>query len=330
MANIRKMRGKWQAQVRINRRQISKVFKKKSDASKWAHSTETAIRANTYVDNSMLNTIRLSELIWLFYEKDKHKTKHKERFRSEVEFMLKFPITSLFLTELTPKVLAEFRDEQLQKGKSASTVKKYLGLISRAINKGRREMNIPLNYNPIAIVEKPKEAQGRDRVLTDGEYDHLLNVAAQMPMHWLQDIIIFAEETLMRQGEILSVRRTDINYQKNTLYIAETKNEVPRTIGLSQKAIEVIKKQPANIGGVLFNIRTRHQLDYWFTKAVKVAGIKDFHFHDLRHMGASRLAEAGWNTQELLAQGGWLDVRMLSRYVKIKGEHLAQKMRRQG
>ena len=144
MANVRKRRGKWQAQVRINRRQISKVFKKKSDASKWAHSTETAIRANTYVDNSMLNTIRLSELIWVFYEKDKHKTKHKERFRSEVEFMLKFPITSLFLTELTPKVLAEFRDEQLQKGKSASTVKKYLGLVVVVVIP---DGNVPVKYS---------------------------------------------------------------------------------------------------------------------------------------------------------------------------------------
>ena len=327
MATIRKMRNKWQCQVRINRRQISKVFDKKSEASKWGSATETAIRENTFVDNSMLNSIRLSELLWIFYEKDKHKTKYKERFKSEVENMLRFPITSLFLTELTPQILAEFRDQQLDQGKSASTVKKYLGLISRAINKGRRELSLPLNYNPVQIIEKPKEGKGRDRVLSDEEFDHLIHVASQSPKYWLKDIIIFAEQTLMRQGEILMVKRIDINPHKQTLYIGETKNDNPRTIGLSPKAMEVIRKQPPNIDGVLFNIRNRHELDYWFTKAVKEAGITDFKFHDLRHCGASRLAEAGWNTQELLAQGGWLDVRMLTRYVKIKGEHLAQKMR---
>ena len=329
MANIRKMGRKWQANVRINRRNLYRTFEKKSDASIWAAATETGIRENTFIDNSMLNNIRLSELLWLFYEKDKHKTKYKERFRSEIENILRFPITTLFLTELTPKILAEFRDQQLDQGKSASTVKKYLGLISRAINKGRREMDVPLNYNPVAIIEKPKEGSGRDRILSEEEYEQLLHVASQSPKHWLQDIIIFAEQTLMRQGEILNVKRIDVNYQKHTLYIGDTKNDVPRTIGISHKAMEVVRKQPPNINGILFNIRTRHELDYWFTKAVKEAGIIDFKFHDLRHMGASRLAESGWNTQELLAQGGWLDVRMLTRYVKIKGEHLAQKMRGQ-
>ena len=144
MANIRKMRGKWQAQVRINRRQISKVFEKKSDATNWGQATETAIRENTYMDNSMLNTIRLSELLWLFFEKDKHKTKYKERFRSEIENILRFPITTLFLTELTPKILAEFRDQQLDQGKSASTVKKYLGrIVVVVIPVG----NVPVKYS---------------------------------------------------------------------------------------------------------------------------------------------------------------------------------------
>ena len=188
-------------------------------------------------------------------------------------------------------------------------------------------MSLPLNYNPVQIIEKPKEGKGRDRILSDEEFDHLLHVASKSPKYWLKDIIIFAQETLMRQGEILQVKRIDINPHKQTLYIGETKNDVPRTIGLSPKAMEVIRKQPPNIDGVLFNIRTRHELDYWFTKAVKEAEIVNFRFHDLRHCGASRLAESGWNTQELLAQGGWLDVRMLTRYVKIKGEHLAQKMR---
>ena len=159
MVNIRKHGPNWQVNVRINRRNLYRTFEKKSDASKWAAATETAIRENTYMDNSMLNTIRLSELLWLFFEKDKHKTKYKERFKSEVENMLRFPITSLFLTELTPQILAEFRDQQLDQGKSASTVMKYLGLISRAINKGRRELSLPLNYNPVQIIEKPKEVR---------------------------------------------------------------------------------------------------------------------------------------------------------------------------
>ena len=57
MANVRKMGSKWQARIGISNRKISKVFDKKSDASKWASATEVAIRENTFVDNSMLNSI---------------------------------------------------------------------------------------------------------------------------------------------------------------------------------------------------------------------------------------------------------------------------------
>ncbi len=327
MASIRKKGRNWQAIIRINKRNIYRTFEKKSDASKWASEIETSIRQGLYVDNSRLNTIRLKELVWLFYEKTKRNAKHPKRFKSEVVNLLRFPICDLFLTELTVQVLAEFRDEHVALGKSASTVKKYLGLISRAINKGRREMSVPLAYNPVAIIEKPKEGKGRDRILSEVEYAHLLNVASQSKQHWLADIIIFAQETLMRQGEILAMKRLNVSRDKNTLYIPDTKNGEARSIGLSNAAMQVIERQPVGIDGKVFQIRTRHQLDYWFTKAVDEACIMDFTFHDLRHCGTSRLAENGWNTQELQAQGGWKDVRMLARYTHINGEHLARKLR---
>jgi integrase len=327
VANLRKRGQKWQVRIRINKRSISRIFDKKSDASKWGSETETAIRQGLYVDNSRLNTIRLRELVWLFYEKTKRGAKHPKRFKSEVENLLSFPICNLFLTELTVQVLAEFRDEHIALGKSASTVKKYLGLISRAINKGRREMSVPLAYNPVSIIEKPKEGKGRDRVLSEIEYEHLLNVASQSKQYWVADIIIFAQETLMRQGEILAMKRCNVSRDKSTLYIPDSKNGEARSIGLSYEAMQVIEKQPVGIDGKVFQIRTRQQLDYWFRKAVDEACIMDFRFHDLRHCGTSRLAENGWNTQELQAQGGWKDVRMLARYTHINSEHLAQKLR---
>ncbi|NCA73089.1 MAG: hypothetical protein EOM91_24165 [Sphingobacteriia bacterium] len=36
-----------------------------------------------------------------------------------------------------------------------------------------------------------------------------------------------------------------------------------------------------------------------WTRTMKVLGIEDLHFHDLRHCGASRLAEDGWTIPEI-------------------------------
>ena len=62
MASIRKKGRNWQAIIRINKRNIYRTFKKKSDASKWASEFETSIGQGLYVDNLRLNTIRLKEM----------------------------------------------------------------------------------------------------------------------------------------------------------------------------------------------------------------------------------------------------------------------------
>ncbi|WP_366142915.1 tyrosine-type recombinase/integrase [Pseudooceanicola sp.] len=41
-----------------------------------------------------------------------------------------------------------------------------------------------------------------------------------------------------------------------------------------------------------------------FTRACKLLGIEELHFHDLRHEGISRLFEMGWNIPHVVAASG--------------------------
>ena len=61
-----------------------------------------------------------------------------------------------------------------------------------------------------------------------------------------------------------------------------------------------------------------------FDKAVKIAGLAPFWFHDLRHTFASRLAMQGANDRTLMALGGWKSPAMLSRYAHLSPAHLWQ------
>ena len=140
MATIRKMGKKWQAVIRIKKRQLSKSFEKKSDAVKWSAKVEYEIEQGVFNNSDRLNSLKVSELLWLYYEKTKHQTKWSERLQYEILNLCKFSITKLFMSELTTLRVAEFRDDRLLNGKeSPSTVKKYLSLLSRAINKAKRE-----------------------------------------------------------------------------------------------------------------------------------------------------------------------------------------------
>jgi site-specific recombinase XerD len=59
-----------------------------------------------------------------------------------------------------------------------------------------------------------------------------------------------------------------------------------------------------------------------FSRAVKRAGLTDFHFHDLRHSFASHLTMGGANLRAVQILLGHKDLRMTMRYSHLSPEHL--------
>ena len=120
MANIKKHYGKWQARVRRKKIVAIKSFLRKGDAVKWAYRTEAQIETGTYLTikkQERLNEIKLGELMDIFFDKTKRKSKNPRRFEYEVNYLKRFPIANLYLSQLETKTLAEFRDARLEEGK---------------------------------------------------------------------------------------------------------------------------------------------------------------------------------------------------------------------
>ena len=71
----------------------------------------------------------------------------------------------------------------------------------------------------------------------------------------LKRIIILALETAMRRGEILKIRKSNINFGNQTLLIPDTKTNTPRTIPLSDRAVKALTDQiravEKELGGVI-------------------------------------------------------------------------------
>ncbi|MDP6785165.1 MAG: hypothetical protein QGG44_06815, partial [Alphaproteobacteria bacterium] len=230
MAHIRKYKGKWQAIVKRRKQRAQKSFVRKSDASKWALRTEAQIETGTYrrvQEVERIADIRICEVLNIYYEKHlKKKSKHAEDEKYLIDLVCKL-LRNAYLTDLTGSELARFRDEQLELGKSPTTVKKYLALISRAINRVKSEHNIPIVVNPVQQIEKPQEPPPIERVLTDEEWERLLKIARRKdypeingleerrnikPLYYMEQIIIVARETLCRRGELLRLKREDIDW----------------------------------------------------------------------------------------------------------------------
>lgn len=51
-----------------------------------------------------------------------------------------------------------------------------------------------------------------------------------------------------------------------------------------------------------------------FRKAARAAGLKDFHFHGLRHHGATMAFNVGFTAPIVMQLGGWKTEKMMRRY----------------
>jgi integrase len=117
-----------------------------------------------------------------------------------------------------------------------------------------------------------------------------------------------------------------------------TKNGTSRTVPLSTRAVEILKALPRSLKGQVFPVSS-NALKLGFSRAVKRARalyeanggtdvhmLVDLHFHDLRHVAITRLAEKLPNLVELASVSGHQDVRMLKRYYHPRAEDLARKL----
>ena len=327
---VRKMRKKWQCLVRLKGVTISQSFWSKGEASRWGKEKEVEILNGTYLKDLKLTEMRLKDLLQLYLEKALHKSKRPKILKYEVEMLRRTPLARYTLQQLAPSKIAEFRDDRLKAGKSRSTVRSYLKLLSRAITVGRKELGIPLSHNPFELVEKPKPNAARERTLEHHELKKLFKACSTCSLfHFLGVFAEVAYLTLCRRGELLRLKRGDVDFINRIAILRETKADKPRTIALAPRVIELLKALPRTVDGTFFPVRSISAFEKAFSRAVERAGITDFHAHDLRHCGAQHLIEdEGWNTIELMQQGGWTSGSMAKRYANISPKHLAKKLSR--
>ena len=157
----------------------------------------------------------------------------------------------------------------------------------------------------------------RTRRLSEREINLLLR--GNHTSELLRTIIELALEPGMRQGEILRIHPEHI--KGNTLFIPIAKTK-PRTIPLTKRAVEILKhaKLPFNMD--------RYLLGKHFRRLCNHYGIKDAHFHDIRHQSLTDfMKDKKLNVPETMLIAGHSDPRMLLRiYNNLQVADVAKKL----
>ena len=234
-------------------------------------------------------------------------------------------MAKLALVNVTPKVVAEFRDERLSEC-CPSTVIRDLAVLSSIFNHARREWDIAVS-NPVAMVRKPTAPPGRNRVLSPAEECNLLAHAQptgrRNPL--LGPLLVVALETAMRRGELLALTWAAIHFERAVAYLPMTKNGSSRWVPLSTRAVEALASVSRSPCGKVFPISIA-ALDKAFDRLCFRAGIDDLRFHDLRHTATTRLSGKLPNVIELAAVTGHQSLQMLKRYYHPSAEALVAKL----
>lgn len=341
MATIVKTKsGSWKAVIRKTGWPAkTKTFRVKRDATDWARRVEDEMVRGVFVDRASSHRYTLDAALDRYLAEvtptKKPSTIRTEKGRAKI---LKKYLGKYSLTTLTPERIGAYRDERTGEGKSATSVRLELALLSHLYTTAIREWRLGLVGNPVSMIRKPAPAPGRNRRLKPSEEKHLLKACDKHSNPMLGWIVRLAIQTGMRQGEIETLTVDQVNLEQRVVELTETKNGSVRTVPLTKIAVGVLREaienpvRPNDTVLIFFGERGRDgkRRPYtfklaWFT-ALRNAKVKNLRFHDLRHEAVSRLVEAGLNDQEVAAISGHKSMQMLKRYTHLRAVDLVLKL----
>lgn len=245
------------------------------------------------------------------------------------------------LRAISTKLLEQYQTCMLNKQLKPATINRHIALIKHAFTKAA-DWNM-IEEGALKRVRKVKllpENNRRLRYLSKEECELLLKTCDKMSAKGsgvkylkttnyknLKPIIIMALNAGMRRGEILSLKWENVDLRHGFILLNQTKNGDRREIPINNTLKQTLEALPRRIdnGYVFFNALTGEGYDdikNSFNRLCKKAGIRDFHFHDLRHTFASHLVMSGVDLTTVSRLLGHKNITMTLRYSHLAPKHL--------
>ncbi|MCB2199020.1 site-specific integrase [bacterium] len=303
------------------------TFDRKTDAKNWANKIETEIRDGKVILTSQASRHTFGELIDRYTESILPRKKSSKDQKRHLDWW-KTELGDRFLCNITPSLLAEYRDSLLKGGRSKSTANRYLASLGHPFTIAIREWGW-VSDHPVHKISKLPEPRGRIRFLSKEELKKLVEACKNQKNPDLLHSVVLSLATGARQAEIFGLEWERVDLEKGRLTFTETKNKEIRTVPIRGYALELIRERgrvqrldtdlvfpgrklptkPVSVRGA-------------FENALEEAGIEDFRWHDLRHTAASYLAMDGANASTIAAVLGHKTLAMVKRYAHLSEDSL--------
>jgi site-specific recombinase XerD len=223
------------------------------------------------------------------------------------------------LSDVTSWDIERYRSSRKQAGIKPNSINKELSCLKHVFNMAIEWKK--LKESPFQSVKIPRDKNGRVRVLSLEEEAALFESIANSQAEHLEPITITGLHAGLRAQETINLRKEHINFKDGYLVVEYGKGGEGRIIPMSDQLTESLKHVSKDMepGSYIFAKGNGKPLTYSglrkaFDRVVRVAGITDFTFHDLRHSFASRLVMAGVDLVTVKELLGHKDIQMTMRY----------------
>lgn len=332
------------AQVRIHANkslvhQESKTFSRREAAKRWARSREVELEDPTALIRASIGAdagqVALKSLISWYIKTFRDVSKWERTKQAQLKYLEKHPIGDLNALSLSARTLIDHVRTRRLKGAAPSTAGNDLIWIGVVLRAAKSVKELPLRPE---VVKEARTAcrelrligksRRRERRPTASELEKLdgyflrRDRRSEIPM---LDIWHFAIESAKRESEICRLEWADNDDENRTGLVRDAKHPREkegnhRRFKYTPEAWEIVQRQ-ARTSPYIFPYNPR-SVGAAFTRACKVLGIVNLHFHDGRHEGTSQLFERGYQIHEvaqITLHESWNE---LKRYTNLRPENL--------
>lgn len=218
------------------------------------------------------------------------------------------------------------RKKNEQQIKPATVVSEFVTL-SAVFREARKRGYIV--HDPCRGLSLPRVNNKIIRCLSDLEEERLIPACGEP----LRPIVETGLYSGLRKEELLDLRWGDLDFDQALLTVQHGKGEKKRYIPMIPELVEILKAIPRKVtegeaSPYVFNnpdtgTRWVDIRKPWFA-ALKVAAIRNFRFHDLRHSFASRMVQRGVPLKAVQELLGHADIKTTMRYAHLAPSDLTK------
>ncbi len=263
-------------------------------------------------------------LQYLKYSKSFHTDKTTLTYKTTFNAMKEY-FGDILLTDITEQQIEEFLQHRITTSSLYSARKDLINIKASsnwAVRKSYLLKNPAVNLKRIKVPEKLPAYFSKE------EFKKFLKHIDRVDF---KDLVIFAVHTGLRQAELISLQKSQIDLRSRYLLLDNrnhiTKSKKIRRVPLNSTALEIAKKRMNDIcpSEYLFTIRgVPIKGDYvvrTFAKLIKRAELnKDLHFHSLRHTFASWLVQRGASIYDVSKLLGHSEIKTTEIYAHLRIE----------